>query len=86
MKTENKVHEYIELDIPNKINYIPHDEKCFTMRCLECGDERIEAFQCDCGKKFCRNCHPDSFVYDDEFGCYTGLVTCPTCGATTVFV
>lgn len=70
--------------MPNKINYVPHDKDNLTMVCLECGDERIEAFQCDCGKKFCRSCHPDAFE-QDEFG-YTGLVTCPNCGATVMFV
>lgn len=68
----------------NRITYVSHNEANLTMQCLECGDERIEAFQCDCGKKFCRSCHPDAFE-KDEFG-YTGLVTCPDCGTKNMFL
>ena len=59
-------------------------EKDLTVKCIGCQSERIEAFQCTCGKSFCRNCYPDSFV-QEEFG-DTVEVTCPECGAVTLFV
>ena len=68
----------------NKINYVPHDKNNLTMVCLECGDERIEAFQCDCGKKFCRSCCPDAFELGD-FG-DSLYVTCPSCKAEMLFI
>lgn len=70
--------------MPNRINYVPHNQGDLMMHCLECGAERFEAFQCTCGKKFCKSCSPDSFE-KDEFG-FTGMVTCPKCGAITMFV
>ena len=66
------------------INYVPDIEKDLTVKCIGCQSERIEAFQCTCGKAFCRNCYPDSFV-QEEFG-DTVEVTCPECGAVTLFV
>jgi DNA-directed RNA polymerase subunit RPC12/RpoP len=68
----------------NSISYVPDIEKNLTVKCLECGSERIEAFQCSCGKKFCRGCNPNSFE-QEEFG-DTLQVTCPSCGAITLFV
>ena len=68
----------------NTISYVPDIEKDITVECLGCGSERIEAFQCECGKKFCRSCEPDAFE-QEEFG-DTLTVTCPNCGATTLFV
>ena len=68
----------------NAISYIPNIEKSLTVHCLECGAERIEAFQCTCGKTFCRSCNPNSFE-QEEFG-DTLYVTCPSCGSKTLFV
>lgn len=68
----------------NTISYIPDVGKNLFVHCLGCGAERIEAFQCSCGKKFCRSCNPNSFRLD-EFG-DTLYVTCPNCGAETLFV
>lgn len=69
----------------NHISYVPDIDKHLTVKCLECGSERIEAFQCSCGRKFCRSCSPESFKQDEEFG-DTVEVTCPACGAITLFV
>ena len=68
----------------NTISYIPGIEKTITVHCLHCGSERIEAFQCTCGRKFCRSCSPSSFE-QDEFGDILH-VTCPSCSAKTLFV
>ena len=69
----------------NHIAYIPEVlHSNFTVSCRECGAERLEAFMCTCGRKFCRSCSPTSFQ-QDEFG-DTLHVTCPNCGAETLFV
>lgn len=68
----------------NYIAYIPEVlHSNFTVYCRECGAERIAAFQCTCGRKFCRSCSPNSFQ-QDEFEDVI-QVTCPDCGATTLF-
>lgn len=68
----------------NHISYVPDIEKNLAVKCHECGAERLEAFQCSCGKKFCRNCSPSAFEQED-YG-ETVQVTCPDCGAVTLFV
>ena len=68
----------------NSVSYIPEVLNSVTVHCHECGAERIEAFQCTCGKKFCRSCNPDSFE-QEEFG-DTLHVTCPSCGTENLFI
>lgn len=69
--------------ITPSINYVPHDKTDMFMLCLNCRSERIEAFQCSCGNKFCRSCIPEAFE-QDNFG-YTGLVECPNCKTQVYF-
>lgn len=68
----------------NTINYIPEVQQNLIVKCLNCGAERIWAFQCSCGKKFCSSCHPDAFK-QEEFSDILN-VTCPKCGTTILFV
>ena len=67
-----------------EINYIPGTADNLVVKCLGCGDKRVAAYQCTCGEKFCKTCHPESFSEEDDSDILE--ITCPKCGAKTLFV
>ena len=68
----------------SKISYIPNNTENLRMKCLACGDEKIEVFKCRCGKIFCSSCSPNSFEQDEVDDSLQ--VTCPSCGSQALFV
>ena len=67
-----------------EIAYIPGTQNNLLVRCLRCGIKRVAAYQCSCGRKFCKNCEPQAFSQEEESDIVE--VTCPDCGAKTLFV
>ena len=67
-----------------KISYIPNTQNNLLVECLGCGEKRVAAYQCNCGKKFCKNCEPNAFSKEEESDIFE--VVCPNCGARTLFV
>ena len=54
--------------------------------CPSChGKKTWNIFECSCGEIFCEHCHPESVGINDDTG-ETIEVTCPHCGASTLFV
>ena len=68
----------------SEITYVPGTQNNLLVRCLGCGIKRVVAYQCSCGRKFCKNCEPQAFNQEEESDIIE--VTCPDCGTKTLFV
>ena len=67
-----------------EIAYIPGTQNNLLVRCLGCGIKRVAAYQCSCGRKFCKNYEPQAFSQEEESD--INELTSPNCGAKTLFV